>query len=144
MNLALIITICLLSFIGIIFIVWSISFKYKSDLLINKFTNKCNGSLIKIDEITINHHESDEKWWSSKSYVPVYEYEIQGTKYKIKGTNGRGFKVRDSVEINYNPENPKECYIEGYSFKIWIALLILGIIFIIMALGFFFIFKLIF
>lgn len=145
MNLVSIIIVCIIFFIGIMLVIWGISFKYKSYHLMKKCKNKCRGILKEIDEIEIDHSNLLEgKLHTTKSYVPTYEYEVQGKIYKIKGTNGSGFKIGDIVEINYNSENPEECYIEGYSFILWIVLLIIGIIFLIVALGFVFLIKLVF
>ncbi len=145
MNLVSILIICILFIMGVLFIVWGISFKYTTNRLVNKCTSQCKGILVKLKEIKIYHSDSDSKrWYPIKSDVPIYEYEVQGKKYTIKGTNGHGFKIGDVVQINYNPENPSECYIDGYSFKLWIVLLIFGIIFIIMTLLFYFLIKFIF
>lgn len=131
--------------IGILLIIWSISLKCKSRYLINKCTEKCEGIIIKLNEIEIDQHTySGGRWFKTKSYVPIYEYEVQKEKYKIKGTNGSGFKIGDIASINYNPENPKECYIDGYSFNAWIVPLIIGIICIIMTSFFGLLIKLIF
>lgn len=143
MNLVSIIILCVSCFIGIIFIIWSISFKHKVNHLTKECTNTCKGTLTRINEIEIDHSTSNGKWYTTKSYVPIYEYEVQGEKYQIKGTNGSGFKIGDIVEINYNPRKPEECYIEGYSFIFWIILLIIGIIILVMTLGFAFLIKLI-
>lgn len=131
--------------IGILFIIWSLCFKYKNFILVNKCTNRCDGTLIKINEIKINRRiNGDGRWYSTKSYVPIYEYKVQENKYKIKGTNGTGFKIGDVVKINYNPQKPEQCYIEGYSFTAYKILLIIGIIILVMSIGFIFLFKLIF
>ena len=147
MNLIIIITICILFTLGILFIIWGISFKYKNFRLINKCSETCSGVLIKLDEIEIDHqvnNDSLSRWYTIKSDVPIYEYEVSGIKYKVKGTNGYGFKLGDTIKINYNPKNPNECYIDGYSFNAWIVLLIIGIILIIMSFLFYLMFKLIF
>lgn len=101
------------------------------------------GILIEIKEIEIPHISSTDRWVYTKSYVPTYEYEVGLKKYRIKGSNGSGFRKGDTVKIYYNPSNPKECYIEGYSFGIWKVLLLLGIVFIVMALVFFRFFSII-
>lgn len=142
-----IITICTLLTIGIVLIIWGISLKYKNFCFINKCSEICNGILIKLNEIEIGHqvnNDSSSRWHTIKSDVPIYEYEVSGVKYKVKGTNGYGFKLGDIVKINYNPKNPNECYIDGYSFKAWMVLLIIGIILIIMSFLFYLMFKLIF
>ena len=131
--------------IGILFIVCGIRFKHKSFSLINKCTNSCDGILIKIEEIKINQRvNGDGRKYTRKSYVPIYEYKVQENKYTIKGTNGSGFKIGDVEKINYNPENPEQCYIEGYSFAAWKILLIIGIVILVMSIGFFGLSKLIF
>ncbi|MCX4255192.1 MAG: hypothetical protein OSJ63_08040, partial [Bacilli bacterium] len=76
--------------------------------------------------------------------VPVYQYCVKGQIYKINGTNGSGFKIGDVININYNPQNPSESYIAGYSFMAYKAILILGIIFIFVALIIFILIKLVF
>ncbi len=146
MNFIIIIAMCVLFIIGLIFIIWAISFKYKSFRLVNKCSESCNGILIKIEEIEIIHSVNNDslRRYTTKSDVPIYEYEVSGIKYKIKGTNGHGFNLGDIVKINYNPKNPNECYIDGYSFKSWIVLLIIGIILLIMSFIFYLMFKLIF
>jgi len=134
-----------LCIIGILFIVWSISFKYSCIRLVNKCTNSCEGILVKINEIKMWHQiNNDGRWYYTISYVPIYEYEVQGNKYKIKGSNGEGFKIGEVVKINYNPQKPKQSYIDGYSFKSWKVLLIIGIAILIMSFGFILLIKLIF
>ena len=65
-------------------------------------------------------------------------------KYKMKGTNGTGFKIGDVVKINYNPQKPEQCYIEGYSFIAWKMLLIIGLIILVMSTGLIFLFWLVY
>ena len=145
MELILVFTITFLCIIGVLFIIWSISFKYVNMRLISKCTDRCDGVLIKTNEIEIPHQvNGDGRWYYSKSYVPIYEYEVQGNKYKIKGTNGKEFKIGNVVKIKYNPKNPKQSYIEGYSFTAWKILLIIGILILIMSIGFIILSKLIF
>lgn len=145
MELIITLTIIILFIIGGVFIIWGISFKNKTRHLYNECIGKCNCILIEIKEIEINHQINDKgRHYSTKSYVPIYEYEVQGNKYKIEGTNGTGFKIGDVVEINYNPEKPEQSYIEGYSFASWRVLQIIGIIILIMAIGLMFIKILIF
>lgn len=146
MDLISIIIICLLFIIGIILIVWGIIVKLKDNHLINKCVNKCEGTLIKINEIEIEHYRNNDSLIRDKikSYVPVYQYCVKGQIYKTKGTNGSGFKIGDAVNINYNPQNPSESYIAGCSFMAYKAILILGIIFIFVALILFILIKLVF
>lgn len=145
MELILVFTITVLCIIGISFIIWGISFKYSNLHLVSKCTGRCEGVLIKINEIEIPHQvNGDGRWYYSKSYVPIYEYEVQGNKYKIKGTNRKEFKIGNVVKINYNPQNPKQSYIEGYSFTAWKTLLIIGILILVMSIGFIILIKLIF
>ena len=70
--------IIILFIIGILFIIWSISYKYKTSVLVKKCTNRCDGTLIKINEIEINHQNDEAgRWYTTKSYVPIYEYKVQ-------------------------------------------------------------------
>ena len=54
-------------------------------------------------------------------YFPIYEFEVNGEKYKIRDTTGHtnqnNFEIGSIVEIKYNPENPEECYKEGDFFS---------------------------
>lgn len=133
-------SVIILFIIGIILIRWGINIKLENKRLFNKCVNKCEGILIKINEKEMDHvNINNSNQYKTKSYVPIYQYCVEGKLYRIKGTNGSGFKVGDVVEINYNPENPSESYIEGYSLTIfWKMLLLLGIIFIIGGLNFLF------
>ena len=71
---------------------------------------------MRFKNIEIPHQvNGDGRWYYSKSYVPIYEYEVQGNKYKIKGINRKEFKIGNVIKINYNPQKPKQSYIEGYS-----------------------------
>ena len=73
MDLISIIIICLLFIIGIILIVWGLIVKLKDNRLINKCVNKCEGTLIKINEIEIEHYRNNDSLIRDKikSYVPV-------------------------------------------------------------------------
>lgn len=146
MNLISITIICLSFIIGIILIIWGTIEKLKIRNLINKCVNKCEGTLIKINEIEIEHYRNNDSLLRDKikSYVPIYQYYVKGQIYKIKGTNGSGFKIGDIVLINYNPQNPSESYIVGYSFNIYKVILILGVIFIFMSVIFFILMKIAF
>lgn len=146
MDLFLVVMVCLLFFIGIVFIIWGVITNLKNNHLIKNCINKCEGTLIKIEEIEIEHYRNNDSLIRDKikSYVPVYQYYVEGKIYKIEGTNGSGFKIGDIVNINYNPQNPAESYIAGYSFKAYKIIMVLGIIFILMSLILFTLAKLVF
>lgn len=60
-------------------------------------------------------------------YHPVYEYFVEGIRYKKTGsalsnhTPGRN----TTISIMYNPHNPQESYIQSYDAKTWKILAVL-------------------
>ena len=142
MNLFSIIWIFGFCFGGIIFIALAIYLKSKTDSLITKCTSMCNGISNQIGEIireTHNNLDNGPLYLKEKFYFPIYEFEVQGKKYKTRGTleydAQEKIKLGEIVKINYNPENPEECYKEGDPLpKAWLIFLIVGFTIIIVGL----------
>lgn len=140
MNIFSIIWICGFCFGGIICITLSIFLKHKSNNLITKCTKNCKGILSEICEKLREYRDEDGHHRKKIYYFPIYEFEVNGKKYKISDTTGNmsqeSFQIGDIVEIKYNPENPEECYKEGDVFsKVWLVFLIVGVICIIEGIG---------
>lgn len=114
----------------------------KAKDLIKKCNSKCNGTLIQIGEELNEVKDSDGHYRTRRYFFPIYEFEVQGKKYKIRGTMANSsqekFEVGEIVEINYNPDNPEESYREGDIFsKVWLIFVIIGIVAIIEGIGVF-------
>ncbi len=64
----------------------------------------------------------------SRSYHPVYEYWVDGVRYTGTGAyiSHRVPPVGSEVDILYDPDNPRRCFIRGYDDK---ALRILCLVF---------------
>lgn len=149
MNLFSIIWICAFCFIGVMCIILSIWLRHKANNLITKCTSNCKGVLNEICEKLREYQDEDGHYRKKKYYFPIYEFEVNGKKYKIRDTTGnvreKNLKIGEIVEIKYNPENPEECYKEGDAFsKAWLVFLIAGIICIIEGIGIGFLIKVIF
>lgn len=140
MDLFSIIWICGFCFGGTICIGFGILLKYKLKKLIVKCTSNCKGILSEIYEESKEHRNKNGRYCEKTYYFPIYEFEVNGKKYKIRDTAGNMYKesfhIGDTVEIKYNPENPNECYKEGDVFsKVWIIFLVIGIICVIEGIG---------
>ena len=149
MNLFSIIWICSFCFGGVIFITYGIYLKYKANVLVTKCTRSCNGVLNEVIEILRRYRDEDGYYRKKIFYFPVYEFEVNGEKYKIRDTTGNfcseNFEIGKIVEIKYNPKNPNECYKLGDVFsKVWLVFLIVGIICIVEGIGIGFLIKVIF
>lgn len=149
MNLFSIIWMCAVCLGGAMCITLSIYLRHKANNLIIKCTSTCKGVLNEICEQLREYR--DEYGHNRKKiyYFPIYEFEANGKKYKIRDTTGNfsqeNFKIGKIIEIKYNPENPEECYKEGDVFsKVWLVFLIVGIICIIEGIGIGFLIKVIF
>lgn len=148
MNLFSIIWICAFCFGGVMCITLSMYLRHKANILITKCTSKCKGVLKEICE-NLREYREDGYNYEKIYYFPIYEFEVNGKKYKIRDTTGdisqENLKIGKIIEIKYNPNNPEECYKEGDVFsKAWVIFLIAGIICIIEGLGIGFLIKLIF
>lgn len=131
---------CSFCFMGIICIALSAYLKYKANKLMSKCTSSCTGVLNEICEKLKSDRDTDGYTRKRIFYFPIYEFEVNGKKYKIRDTTGNisqeNFEIGKNVEIKYNPENPEECYKKGDIFsKIWLVFLIAGILSIIDGLG---------
>ena len=140
MNVFSIIWICAFCLGGIMSIALSIYLKNKENDLIKRCKNQCSGTLNEFSEELREQQDQDGIYHKKKFYFPIYEFEVHGKKYKVRGTTGNrvqeDFKVGEIVEIKYNDQNPEECYVEGDSFsKVWIIFLVVGIICIIQGIG---------
>lgn len=149
MNLFSIIWICAFCLGGIICITLSAYLWHKANYLITKCTSNCKGVLNEIYKELSEYRDKDGHTHKQIYYFPIYEFEVNRKKYKIRDTTGnvsqKNFKIGKIVEIKYNPENPEECYKEGDAFsKVWLAFLIFGIICIIEGIGIGFLIKVIF
>lgn len=150
MNLFSIIWICAFCLGGAMCITLSMYLKRKANNLIVKCTSTCKGVLNEICEKLREYRDEDGRHNRKKIYYfPIYEFEVNEKKYRIRDTTGNlsleNFKIGEIVEIKYNPENPEECYKEGDSFsKVWLVFLIVGCICIIEGIGIGFLIKIIF
>ena len=67
------------------------------------------------------------------AYVPIYEYEVDGTKYTARGSVSRdhpAYNVGDTREIIYNTKDPNEVHLRRHNKNkstIGIVLIIFGI-----------------
>ena len=148
-NVFSIIWICGFCFGGIIFIAISVYLRRKANNLIKKCTSNCKGILNEMSKELRVYRDDDGHKHKKIFYFPIYEFEVNGKKYKIKDTTGydgqENLKIGKSVEIKYNPENPEECYKEGDAFsKVWVVFLIVGIIGIIEGIGIGYLIKVMF
>ena len=85
---------------------------------------KCTaGAYALIIDIKANHSGDD-----GITYYPVYEYRVDGVIYTGKGASMSHHvpQINTYVSIMYNPDNPKQSYIQGYDNKVF---RILGIVF---------------
>ena len=128
----------IISIAGILSIAISIFLRKKSTNLIKKCTSSCKGVLTTIVEREKEYSNSSNDYQKIKGYFPVYEFEVNEKKYSISDTTGttrpEDIKIGTVVKINYNPQNPEECYKKGdYFSKAWLIFLIVGIICIIEA-----------
>jgi len=60
-------------------------------------------------------YEVREEWETGESshytYIPLFEYEVDGKKYDAEGassTNRTEYSVGDTIAFKYNPEDPRE------------------------------------
>lgn len=140
MNLFSLIWICAFCLVGIMCITLSVYLLHKANNLIAKCTSNCTGTLNEICEKLREYRDEDGHNRKKIYYFPIYEFEVNGKKYKIRDTMGnfspKNLKIGKTVEIKYNPEKPEECYKEGDAFsKIWLVFLIVGIICIVEGIG---------
>ena len=92
-----------------------------------KQTEETVAKIIRVD----SEVETDTDGYDTRYYYPVVEYTVADTKYENRlpdsgTTNSTEYKVGDSIDINYNPNNPNE-----FSKKGSIGGLIGGIFFIV-------------
>lgn len=126
--------------LGVMFIILSIYLKDKANRLINNCTASCNGVLIETSEKMRKYRDEDGFTRQEKYYFPIYEFEVDGKKYKVSDTVGNfshdNIEIGKIVEIKYNPNNPEQCYKKGDIFsKVWLVLLIVGIVCIVEGIG---------
>lgn len=63
---------------------------------------------------------------SSKTVAPVFEYEVDGHKYKQRSSmyeNPARYKVGEVVKLYYNPGDPDEYYVDKHD---WVVILVMG------------------
>ena len=103
---------------GIIFVIMSI---YKIYLHIKRSRCTCEteGILIYADERG-EYDPSLKKYVSY--YVPVFEYKIEGQIYKTEAPeysrDASDFPLRSIGRVEYNPDDPRECFINGKKGKV--------------------------
>lgn len=85
----------------------------------------------------IRVEEDDDEDW--RSYTPVYSFEVNWKEYSwtiwIYTSSRKKFKVWDTRELLYNPENPKE-FIDtktNWNKWAWIIFIVMWILFMVMA-----------
>lgn len=127
---------------------YGIHVRHKANNLLKRCTSNCKGVLNEICEKLVEYRDKDLHKYKRIYYFPIYEFEVNGKRYKISDTTGNiskeDFKIGKIVEIKYNPENPEECYKEGDVFsKLWMVFFMAGIICIIEGLGIGFLIKII-
>ena len=80
-------------------------------------SKKCSGKAI--GKITgIRRYDEREKDGSRRDfYSPEFEYEVDGQIYHGVGSSNyrerNSIQVGGSIEVHYNPKNPKEHFIQG-------------------------------
>ena len=73
------------------------------------------------------------------AYAPIFRYEVDGQEYEDKSsfsTKPAKYDVGEEVEVHYNPDKPKEYYVDKALIIVQVILYAIG--------GFFFVFGLIF
>lgn len=113
-----------LLFIGLIFSVTaSIMFYYEKKLAlictepVNALVTEIEESSNRSDMTKTTRHTSSKY---STIYIPVFEYTVNGEEYTEKSEINASpcpFNEGDTVEIYYNPENPKQIYVKTDDFK---------------------------
>ena len=70
----------------------------------------CTGSITAI-VVDFDRVPSSNSW---DMLYPIYDYTVNGQEYKMRSKIGKtkwNFKTGDTIEVRYNPENPKIMYV---------------------------------
>ena len=84
-------------------------------------------------EVEVSQRTAPEDNTQYTAYVPIYEYEVDGTKYTARGSVSRdhpAYNVGDTREIIYNTKDPNEVHLRRHNKNkstIGIVLIIFGI-----------------
>ena len=85
----------------------------------NRCTGETEGILIYADERG-EYDPSLKKYVSY--YVPVFEYKIEGQIYKTEASEysreASDFPLKSIGRVEYNPDDPRECFINGKKGKV--------------------------
>ena len=118
-----------MNIIGIVFIVIGLII-FLIDV-INKVKCKemVKGTVVDIYKITSISGNGGKR----RTYYPIYQYNVDGTVYMKKSSNGSIFcryQIGDEVKIKYNPKNPNRYYVKGK-----ITNIVMSIIWIVLGVG---------
>ncbi len=114
--------------VSMLFILVGAMFLYGVPKLINLNVDVCTQ---KTSGRVIELVQTEEKY-----YYPVYEFKDEkgNSIHKVSdsGSNIPAYKIGESVEIFYNPANPKEFFVSGENDELLIAFKIIGLVFMIL------------
>lgn len=126
--------------LGILFILFGISSMKKTKAKSARCVAPAIGRIVRVDT---ELEERDEGHRKIKSYVPVFQYIVNGQSVESSSNISTGdknkYRVGDTAEILFNPAKPSEFVIKGKSEKsgkgFGIGMLLIGAVMIVLAIS---------